>query len=87
MRRRQEARYHPPSKRGGPRYRPRPASIEAYLQTWRRRERVERVVGHPKQNQGLRTLKLRRIAGAAEKFTMVATALNPQVLAWKAAPA
>lgn len=35
-----------------------------------RKQRIERVFGHLKRNLGLRTLKLRSLAGAAEEFTM-----------------
>ena len=43
--------------------------------------------GHLERNLKLRTLKLRGLAGAAEEFTMAATAYNLQLLANRAAPA
>jgi len=63
------------------------AGTDAYVQARRRRQRIERVFGHLKRNLGLRTLKLRGLAGAAEEFTMAAAAYNLQLLARKAAPA
>ena len=63
------------------------AGTDAYMQARRRRQRIERVFGHLKRNLGLRTLKLRGLAGAAEEFTMAAAAYNLQLLARKAAPA
>lgn len=63
------------------------AGTDAYVQARRRRQRIERVFGHLKRNLGLRTLKLRGLAGAAEEFTMAAAAYNLQVLARTAAPA
>lgn len=62
------------------------AGTDAYVRARRRRQRIERVFGHLKRNLGLRTLKLRGLAGAAEEFTMVATAYNLQLLARQAAP-
>ena len=59
----------------------------AYVHARRRRQRIERVFGHLKRNLGLRTLKLRGLAGAAEEFTMVAAAYNIQLLAKHGAPA
>ena len=46
------------------------AGTDAYMQARRRRQRIERVLGHLKRNLGLRTLKLRGLAGAAEEFIM-----------------
>jgi hypothetical protein len=60
---------------------------DAYVHARRRRQRIERVFGHLKRNLGLRTLKLRGLAGAAEEFTMAAAAYNLQLLARQAAPA
>ncbi len=51
----------------------------------RRRKRTERVFGHLKRNLGLRALKLRGLAGAAEEFTMAAAAHNLQILARRTA--
>ena len=63
------------------------AGTDAYVHARRRRQRIERVFGHLKRNLGLRTLKLRGLAGAAEEFTMAAAAYNLQLLARQAAPA
>ena len=63
------------------------AQTDAYARARRRRKRIERVFGHLKRNLKLRTLKLRGLAGAAEEFTMAATAYNLQLLASRAAPA
>jgi len=62
------------------------AGTDAYVHARRRRQRIERVFGHLKRNLGLRTLKLRGLAGAAEEFTMAAAAYNLQLLARQAAP-
>jgi transposase len=63
------------------------AGTEAYVRARKLRKRIERVFGHLKRNLKLRSLKLRGLAGAAEEFTMVATAYNLQLLAKQAAPA
>ena len=63
------------------------AGTDAYMHARRRRQRIERVFGHLKRNLGLRTLKLRGLAGAAEEFTMAAAAYNLQLLTRKVAPA
>ncbi|MBB3589395.1 transposase [Sphingomonas sp. BK481] len=62
------------------------AGTDAYVHARRRRQRIERVFGHLKRNLRLRTLKLRGLAGAAEKFTMAAAAYNLQLLARQAVP-
>lgn len=63
------------------------AKTDAYAHARRGRKRIERVFGHLKRNLKLRTLKLRGLAGAAEEFTMAATAYNLQLLAKRTAPA
>ncbi len=63
------------------------AGSEAYTLMRRRRKRIERVFGHLKRNLGLRALKLRGLAGAAEEFTMAAVAYNLQLLAKRTAQA
>lgn len=57
------------------------ASTDAYVHTRRRRQRINRVFGHLKRKLGLRTLKLRGLAGAAKELTMAAAAYNLQLLA------
>lgn len=47
----------------------------------------ERVFGHLKRNLNLRSPKLKGPKGAAEEFTMAATAYDLQLLANRAAPA
>ena len=61
------------------------AGTDAYIRARRRRKRVERVFGHLKRNLKMRYLKLRGLAGAAEEFTMAATAYNLQLLARRTA--
>jgi transposase len=63
------------------------AGTEGYTRARQRRKRIERVFGHLKRNLKLRTLKLRGLAGAAEEFTMAASAYNLQLLARRTAPA
>ncbi|WP_306286407.1 transposase [Sphingomonas sp. Ant20] len=87
MHRQPETQHHPPRQRGCPRCRARPCRHRRYVHARRRRKRIERVFGHLKRNLGLRTLKLRGLAGAAEEFSMAAAAYNLQLLARQAAPA
>ncbi len=57
------------------------AGTTAYVQTQRRRQKVEMLFAHLKQQFGLRRLRLRGLQGAAEEFHLAATAQNLRRLA------
>ncbi|MEM7671335.1 MAG: IS1182 family transposase [Pseudomonadota bacterium] len=52
------------------------ATTEAFAETRRKRKKVEMLFAHLKRNMGLRRLRLRGLAGAAEEFLLAATAQN-----------
>ncbi len=57
------------------------AGTTAYVQTQRRRQKVEMLFAHLKQQFGLRRLRLRGLQGAAEEFHLAAAAQNLRRLA------